>query len=84
MTLDEFRTAVIKGLTARFGGRLGKVTFMTDRLHVRPRWTMFAWVDGKPPTASFPFPSAPEDGGDVQFQDFMRRVIFTLSRKAKP
>ena len=84
MTLDEFRTAVIKGLTARFGGRLGKVTVMTDSLNVRPRWTMFAGLDGRPPKTSFPFSSEPAADEDERFRDFMRRVIFTLSRKASP
>jgi hypothetical protein len=84
MTLDEFRIAVIKGLTTKFGGRLGKVTFMTDSLHVRPRWTMFAWIDGRAPKTSFPFASERGVGEDEQFRDFMKRVIFTLSRKATP
>ena len=82
MTLDEFRSAVSTGLTAKFGGRLGKVTIVTDAIHVRPRWLVFAWVDGRAPSASFPFSTGAGDEAE-QFSAFMRRVILTLSRQAK-
>jgi hypothetical protein len=81
VTLDEFRTAVSQRLTSKFGARLGKTTIVTDALHVRPRWILFAWVDGRPPTSSFPFASGSGDDEESQFQEFMKRVISTLSRK---
>jgi hypothetical protein len=80
MTLDEFRAAATDGLEKKFGDRLGKMTSVTDHLHVRPRWVLFAWVDGRAPTTSFPFASGSGDDEPVQFQEFMRRVILTLSR----
>ena len=80
MTLDEFRSAVSQELGKKFGDRLGKLTIVTDRFHVRPRWLLFAWVDGRAPTTSFPFASGSGDEEEGQFRDFMKRVILTLSR----
>jgi hypothetical protein len=81
MTLDEFRVAVRSDLVEKFGDRLGKTTIMTDTLHVRPRWVLFAWIDGRAPTMSFPFASGSGADEEGQFRDYMRRVILTLSRK---
>jgi hypothetical protein len=83
MTLDQFRVAVSQALKARFGVRLGKMTVVNDVIHVRPRWLLFAWIDGRAPKTSFPFASGGGDDEDRQFQEFMRRVIFTLSRPAE-
>jgi hypothetical protein len=82
MTIDEFRSAVGLQLTEKFGDRLGKMTVVTDSVHVRPRWIVFAWIDGQAPTISFPFAAGSGDDEESQFRDFMRRVILTLSRRA--
>jgi len=81
MTLDEFRTEVSRALTHKFGERLGKVTIVTDSLHVRPRWVLFAWIDGRAPTVSFPFACGSGADEENQFQEFLKRVLLTLSRK---
>ncbi len=81
LTLDEFRVAVRNDLVEKFGDRLGKTTIMTDTLHVRPRWVLFAWIDGRAPTMSFPFATGSGAEEEGQYRDYMRRVILTLSRK---
>ena len=81
MTIDEFRLAVSEALVQKFGERLGKVTIVTDSLHVRPRWVLFAWIDGKAPTISFPFACGSGEDEENQFREFIKRVLLTLSRR---
>ena len=71
LTLDEFREAVGRQLSAKFGDRLGKVTIVSDTVHVRSRWILFAWIDGLPPTISFPFASGSGEEEEGQSVDFM-------------
>jgi hypothetical protein len=81
MTLDQFNAAVREALAKKFGDRLGKMTVVTDNLHVRPRWLLFAWVDGRAPTVSFPFATGSGDDEPRQFDEFIKRTILTLARK---
>ncbi len=84
MTLEEFRAAVREALVKKFGDRLGKMTIVTDSLNIRPRWILFAWVDGRAPTVSFPFAPGSGDDEPRQFDEYIKRTVLTLARKPSP